>query len=91
MKCFVNEEERKNSRSTCYFEFQKGKYKNKNWLKDSVSLHVDIFDDFEFYSLFSYAIDRFDCFEQNEVSKKQWDKIIQRSKKTSNGKLLAMN
>ena len=43
MNYFCTESERKASHSTCYLEFQKGKYKGKHWLEDSIFLHDDIF------------------------------------------------
>lgn len=42
MKYFITEEKRK---GTCYFEFQKGKFKGKFWLQDSLYLHGDKFDE----------------------------------------------
>ena len=43
MKYFINENQRKESHSTCYFEFQRGKYKNKCWKEDSLNLSQGIF------------------------------------------------
>ena len=47
MKYFINEEKRKASGGTCYFEFQKGKFKNKFWMKDSICLYADLFDELD--------------------------------------------
>lgn len=82
MKYFVNEEERKASGSTCYFEFQKGEYRKKCWLKDSICIHADLFDEFLLFQLFADSIGSFDCYGPNNVIKKaQWNKIVENSKK----------
>ncbi len=44
---FINEEERKKSKSTCYFEFQKGKYHGKCWENGSVSIRDSLWDEYE--------------------------------------------
>lgn len=80
MKYFVNEETRKASGSTCYFEFQNGKFKNKFWLKDSLCLHADVFDELMLYRLFSSSIEDFDYYGVNEVSEEQWNIILKNAK-----------
>ena len=81
MKYFVNEKERKASRSTCYFEFQKGKYRNKHWLEDSICLYADLFDEFGLFRLFSASLGTFDYYgPTNVVNKEKWDMIVQKSK-----------
>ena len=80
MKYFRNEEERKKSGGTCYFEFQKGKFRNKFWLKDSLCLHADTFDALMLYPLFSDAIAKFCYYAPNEVSQAQWNAIVVKSK-----------
>lgn len=80
MKYFVNEEERKASGSTCYFEFQKGKFRNKFWSKDSLCLHADKFDKFMLSELFSNSIENFSYYAPTEVSKEQWDNLVAKSK-----------
>lgn len=56
MKYFVTEKQRKQTGSTCYFEFQKGqkrkKYKWHFWKEDSLLLHMEIVDETEIYKIF---------------------------------------
>lgn len=72
MKYLFDEGQRKATGSTCYFEFQKGKFRNKLWLKDSLFLHADIFDSLMLYELFSDSIQGFCYYATTEVSKEQW-------------------
>lgn len=80
MKHFLNKAERKASGSTCYFEFQKGRFRNKFWLQNSLCIHVDVFDKLQLYDLFSGAIAAFCYYAPNEVSKEQWKNLITKSK-----------
>ena len=77
MKYFCTETERKASRSTCYYEFQKGKYKDKCWNSDSLNLHSSMFNKLGLHSLFLQAVPNFDCWGLSKVSKSQWEKIKQ--------------
>lgn len=82
MKYFVYEEERKASGSTCYFELQKGKYRKKCWLKDSICIHADLFDEILLFRLFADSIGTFDYYGSiNVIKNAQWDKIVENSKK----------
>ena len=78
MKYFCTETERKASKSTCYFEFQKGRHKGKHWLKDSISIHDDLLSD-EIYQVFVVAISQFDTFGITEVTKEQWQQVKSRA------------
>ena len=80
MKYFLDEDQRRATGGTCYFEFQKGKFKNTFWLKDSLYLHADLFDSFLLYDLFSDSIEEFCYYAPNEVSKEQLKKLIVKSK-----------
>lgn len=86
MKYFLNEAERKESGSTCYFEFQEGKFKNKFWLKNSLCLHADVFDTLMLYELFSDSIEEFCYYVPNEVNKEQWNNLIKKSKENEQWK-----
>lgn len=77
MKFVVTEAERKASGSTCYFEFQHGKYRRKHWQKESVFLHADVFDEAELYRLFADALPDFNYYGPTEVSEKQWAVIVE--------------
>lgn len=76
MKYFINEQKRKESGSTCYFEFQKGYYHNKCWLNDSISISDTLWDEFNLSELFSSVIYNFDYYGLNVVNKKQWDNLV---------------
>ncbi len=89
MRYFVNEEERKASGSTCYFEFQKGKHGNKHWLKDSICIHADLFDELLLFHLFSDSLGSFDYYgPANVIGKEQWYKIIEKSKEYEHWELV---
>ena len=89
MKYFVNEEVRKKSGGTCYFEFQKGKHRNKCWLKDSICIHADLFDELLLFNLFSDSLGDFDYYgPTNEIGKEQWQVIIEKSKENEHWKLV---
>lgn len=80
MKYFVNEEERKSSHSTCYFEFQKGYYHDKCWLEDSISIHDELWNKFNLSELISGVIENFDYYGTTVVTKSQWNTIVKNSK-----------
>ena len=89
MRYFVNEKERKASGSTYYFEFQKGKYRNKAWLKDSICIYADLFDELLLFRLFADSLGSFDYYgPTNVIEKEQWYKIIENSKKNEHWKLV---
>ena len=79
MKYFVNETERKASGSTCYFEFQKGKYHDECWLPDSLSIHMDLFDELKLFDLISSVIPSFDYFGLTEIDCNDWKEIVNRA------------
>lgn len=89
MKYFVSGEERKASGSTCYFEFQKGKHRNKHWLIDSICIHVELFDELLLSQLFADPIGNFDYYgPTNIIEKEQWYKIIEKSNENEHWKLV---
>lgn len=75
MKYFCTEMERKASKSTCYFEFQKGRYANKYWLEDSICLHDDVLEKLGLYQILISAIPHFDHWGITEVSQEQWRQV----------------
>lgn len=79
MKYFVNEAERKASGSTCYFEFQKGKYHDKCWLPDSLSIHMDLFDELKLYDLISSVVPSFDYYGLTEIDRNDWSNIVKQA------------
>ena len=86
MKYLLDETQRKATGSTCYFEFQKGKFRNKFWLKDSLCLHADTFDSLMLYELFSGSIQEFCCCAANEVSEEQWQNLVTKSQENEQWK-----
>lgn len=79
MKFFVTEEKRKASHSTCYFEFQKGRYRNKCWLPDSISIRDDLWNKYCLSDLIRQVIKEFDYCGITEVTKNQWNEIVKLS------------
>lgn len=86
MKYLLNEAQRKATGSTCYFEFQKGKFKKQTWLKDSLCLHADTFDSLMLYELFSDSIEEFCYYAPNEVSEEQWQNLVIKSQENEQWK-----
>lgn len=88
MRYFVDYEEWKSLGETCYFEFQKGKFKNKFWLKDSICIHMDVFEELELYHLFNSSLGTFDYYGPNDINKKQWQIIVNNAKENQQWKLV---
>ena len=86
MNYFLDEVQRKATGGTCFFEFQKGKFKNKFWLKDSLYLHSDTFDSLMLYELFSKSIEEFCYYAPNEVNNEQWNSLVEKSKENERWK-----
>ena len=82
MKYFVNEEDRKASHSTCYFEFQQGYYHGQCWLPDSISISDTLWDEFDLSILFARVIEGFDYFGTTVVTKEQWNNIVRISQES---------
>lgn len=80
IKYFITETERKKW-GTCFFEFQRGKYRGKCWLNDSLNLHADKFDEAGLYDLFSDAIEDFYYYGVNVVNEEQWENLVEKSYK----------
>lgn len=79
MKYFIDEEQRKLSGSTNYFEFIKGKYRGKCWLPDSLSLDMDEFDRLGLDNLISSAVPSFDYFGLTKITLRDWEKILSKA------------
>ena len=76
MKYFVNEEQRKLSGSTAYFEFMKGKYHGKCWLSDSLSVSMNEFDRLRLEKLIFSVVPSFDYCGLTEITLKDWENIV---------------
>lgn len=79
MKYFITEAERKATHSSCYFEFQKGRYQEKCWREDSVSLSDDLWDELHLSDLFGEVLPDFNYCGVTAVSREEWDKILIRA------------
>jgi len=86
VKFFLDEAQRKETGSTCYFEFQKGQFRHKFWLKDSLFLHADTFDSLMLYALFSGSVQEFCYYAPTEVSKEQWQTLVINAKENEQWK-----
>ncbi len=80
MRYFINEAERKASRSSCYLEFQKGRYHGECWLRDSISISDEEWDSLGLSELVAGVIEDFDRCGITVVTKEQWGEIVKRSK-----------
>ena len=65
--------QRKAMGGTCYFEFQRGRFRGRHWLERSVFLHMDQFDRLELPELFSEALPQFDYCGITEVRPAQYE------------------
>lgn len=74
MKYFIDEKQRKESGSTCYFEFQRGKYDEKCWKEDSLNISDEDFHKL-LADIFLEVIPDFDYFGITEVNFEQWERI----------------
>ncbi len=79
VKYFLNAAQRKDSRSTCYFEFQRGSHREKHWLQDSLYLHADQFDALRLYELCAEAVEGFNYYGPTAVHPVQWAHMIRLS------------
>lgn len=78
---FIDEEQRKKSHGTCYFELQKGRYNGKCWLSDSINIHADLWDEYHLSDLFRHVIKEFAYYGITAVTKQQWNEIVRISQK----------
>jgi hypothetical protein len=72
---FYTAAQRKALGGTCYFEFQRGRYRGKHWLERSIYIHMDQFDDLHLFELFSKSLSHFDYFGLTEVTPVQYEKL----------------
>ena len=86
MNYLITAEQRKASHSTLYFEFQKGPFRNKFWLSDSIYLHADIFDQLGMYDLFVTSIPDFDYYMDTQVSPSQY-KVLEANAMACGGQI----
>lgn len=82
MDFFVKEARRKASHSTFYFEFQRGSYKDKCWLPDSISIYADLWDEYHLSDLVCQVIKEFDYYGMTVVTEQQWNEIVKIARKT---------
>ncbi|MBP3655373.1 MAG: hypothetical protein J6K32_01605 [Clostridia bacterium] len=85
MKYFVTEHERKESGSTCYYEFHKGDWDENTmdfWREDSISLHDDVMYESGFDSLIMDHVPEYAPFGTTRISAASWAKIVQAARRT---------
>ena len=75
MRYFIDEKQRRESHSTCYFEFQRGRYNEKCWKDDSLNISDEDFQELNLPDIFLNVIPDFDFFEITEVDSEQWEGI----------------
>ena len=80
MKYFVTAEQRKSSKSSCYFEFMQGKYEGKNWLQGSVCISADLFEEAKLYNAFS-ALPDFAYYGVTEIDRDRWSTVMKQAEK----------
>ncbi len=82
MEFFVNENKRKISGNTEYFEFQKGQYHDKCWLPDSISISAALWDKYNLSDLIGSVVKNFDYYGITTVTKEQWAEIVKISQES---------
>lgn len=75
MKYCCTESERK---STCYHEFQKGKFSGSFWNEDSLLIHDDNLYILHLADLFRSVVPTYNIYGDTEIAKEQWDEIYNR-------------
>ena len=70
-----NATQRKALGGTCYFEFQRGRFRGKHWLERSLFLDADRFDHMNLYEVFREALPHFDYYYVTEVTQAQYEKL----------------
>ena len=80
-KFFVNENEREASGHTCYLSFIKGHFNNKyGWFPDAMNITEDNWMVANIEYLIEKVIKKeFDYYGINEISREQWDEIVEKS------------
>lgn len=76
MKYCCTELERK---GTCYHEFQKGRFNDSFWEKDSLLIHDDIFYNLDLSDLFYSVVPSYDESGETEITLSQWNEICFRA------------
>ena len=72
---FRNAAQRKSQGSTCYLEFQRGRFRGKHWLERSLYLHDDVFEQLGLYEIFVAALPEFDHYGVTEVTPAQYEEL----------------
>ncbi len=78
MTYFISEKQRKESGSTCFFEFQKGEYEDECWKEDSLSISDEEFDRLKLGKLITEINADFDYYGNTEISYEQWELLKNR-------------
>ena len=73
--CLLNAARRRALGGTCYFEFQRGRFRGKHWQERSVYLHADRFDELKLYDIFAEAMPDFDYCGVTSVTPAQYERL----------------
>ena len=60
---------------TCYFEFQRGRFRGKHWLDRSVFLDGDLFNSLKLWDIFAQALPDFNYYGTTTVTPAQYEKL----------------
>ena len=67
--------QRKARGGTCYFEFQRGRFRGNHWLERSVFLDAECFDYLKLHEIFQEALPHFDYYYVTEVNPSQYEAL----------------
>ena len=81
MKYFVQEEQRRDSHSSRYLEFQAGRYHGRCWLDSSISIRDETWEEYHVSDLILEVVPEFDLYGTTIITEDRWDRIVEQSRK----------
>ena len=84
MQYLETEAQRRASRSTCYIEFQRGRF-HGCWLEDSLCLHQSLWTKNHLSALFGRVLPDFDFYGVTSVTPAQWEELHRLAQEGSPG------
>ena len=76
MKYFIDKKSVQESHTTCYFEFQKGSFKNKCCDEDSIFIRDSLWDEYNLSVLIEKFVPDFDYYGTTEINFDRWNRIV---------------
>ncbi len=76
MRFFVTAAEREAGGSTGFLEFQRGAFRGKYWLPDSICLPAELFSQSGLSALLRETLPGFTPYNVTRVTKKQWNALL---------------